>query len=538
MRRLGIWILLAGCLAVSALPLLPPSADSEEFSATRAMTHIYEIGRLPHPIGSVEGERVRSYLIGTLADLGLSPQTQTVEVMDYFGAPGNNVDVVNVYARVEGTGNGDAVALVAHYDTVPESPGANDNSASVAILLEVARDLMAKEPLKNDVILLLTDGEEPSPRFGSRAFVDENQWFSDVAFAVSLEASGSSGGSILAEASGPTGWLVSLLAESTEYPLAFSFFTEIASLIGGFGTDFDQFRAADVPGVAFAYLHGSPIYHTERDSIHNVSVRSIEHQGVNTLGMIRALADADLAPPRDAGDSVFFTVARWIVVQYPTTWAVPSALVALVVFGLAVFRGFRPARPFRGVGIAVGAFLAAAVTGALVWMLVATIRTTPVVWESYLYLVVLLTVTGGLWWLLARRTPPDAALFGVVSVWLLFALMASVFMPGASYLFTWPALIGALVMLVRPYGAIWPTIVVSLVTLAVTVPTIDFIFQMAQPRPGNPDSQLIPAAGLVTALAILLMAFIHSVSKTTDSRSATGNTDWATSAVFRTRLQR
>ena len=521
MRRLGIWILLTGCLAVSALPLLPPSADSDEFSATRAMTHINEIGRLPHPIGSVEGEKVRSYLLATLADVGLSPQTQTVEVMDYFGASGSNVDVVNLYARVEGTGDGDAVALVAHYDTVPESPGANDNSASVAILLEVARVLMAKEPLENDVILLLTDGEEPSPRFGSRAFVDENQWFSDVAFAVNLEASGSSGGSILAEVSGPTGWLVSLLAESTEYPLAFSFFTDIASLIGGFGTDFDQFRDAGVPGIAFAYLHGSPVYHTERDSIQNVSVRSVQHQGANTLGMIRSLADADLAPPPDAGDSVFFTVGRWIVVRYPTAWGVSSALAALVVFGLAVFRGFRPARPFRGVGVALGAFFAAAVTGALVWMLITTIRTTPVVWESYLYLVVLLAVTGGLWWLLARRTPPDAALFGVVSVWLLLALISSVLMPGASYLFTWPALIGALVMLVRPLGPIWPTMVVSLVALAVTVPTIDFIFQMAQPRPGNPDSQLIPVAGLVTALAILVVALIQSVSKTTDVRFET-----------------
>ncbi len=484
------------------------------------MAHIKEIARLPHPIGSVESERVRSYLMGTLADLGLSPHTQTVEVMDYFGAPDDTVEVVNVYARVDGTGNGDAVALVAHYDTVPETPGANDNSASVAILLEVAKDLMTTAPHKNDVILLLTDGEEPNPRFGSRAFVQENQWFDDVAFVVNLEASGSSGGSILSEVSGPTGWVIGLVAESTVYPLAFSSFTEIGSLIGGFGTDFDQFRNADVPGVAFAYIHGSPVYHTAWDSMQSVSLRSVQQQGANTLGMIRSLADADLEPPPDAGDSVFFTAARWIVVRYPSAWAVAAALAGLVVFGLAVFRGFRSASPFRGFGLALGAFVAAAVTGALLWMLVAANRPTPVIWESYVYLLVLLTVTGGLWWLLSKRTPPNEALFGVVSVWLLLALIASVLMPGVSYLFTWPALAGALVMLVRPSGAIWPIVVVSLVALVVTVPTIDFIFQMAQPRPGNPDSQLIPAAGVVTALALLVMALIHSVSQTTDSRQS------------------
>lgn len=527
MWRFGIWVLMAGCVAVSALPLAPPPADSGEFSADRAMTHITQIGRVPHPIGSAEIERVRSYLIGSLADVGLSPQTQTVEVMDYFGTPGNTVEVVNVFARAEGTGNGDAVALVAHYDTVPETPGANDDSASVAILLEVARDLKANEPSQNDVILLFTDGEEPSPRFGSRAFVEENPWFGDVAFVVNLEASGSSGGSILAEGSGPTGWLTSVLAESTDYPLAFSFFTEIASLIGGFGTDFDPFRAADVPGVAFAYLHGSPVYHTERDSIQNVSLSSVQHQGANTLAITRYLADTDLTPPPDAGDAVFFTVARWVVVRYAATWAVPAALAALVVFGAAVVRGFRPARPLGGVGVALGAFVAAAVTGALIWILITTIRTTPVIWESYLYLVVLLGATGGLWWLLARRTEPTGALFGVVGVWLLLALVTSVLAPGVSYLFTWPALIGAVVMLVRPIGAIWPTVVVSLVSLAVTVPTLDFLFQMAQPRPGNPDSELMPVAGLVTAMAVLLIALIHSVAKTAHtqiphSRSTTG----------------
>ncbi|MGD2043934.1 MAG: M20/M25/M40 family metallo-hydrolase [Acidimicrobiia bacterium] len=441
--------------------------------------------------------------------------------MDYFGAPGNTVEVVNVYARLEGTGNGDAVALVAHYDTVPETPGANDNSASVAILLEVAKDLKANEPFKNDMILLFTDGEEPNPRFGSRAFVEENPWFGDVAFAVNLEASGSSGGSILAEGSGPTGWLISVLAESAEYPLAFSFFTEIASLIGGFGTDFDPFRDAGVPGVAFAYLHGSPVYHTERDSIESVSLRSVQHQGANTLAMTRSLADADLGPPPDAGDSVFFTVGRWIVVRYPATWAVPTALAALVIFGIAVFRGFRPARMLGGVGIALGAFVAAAVSGALIWMLITTIRTTPVIWESYLYLAALLTATGGLWWLLARRTEPNAALFGVVSVWLLLALVTSLLTPGVSYLFTWPALIGALVMLGRPTGAIWPIVIVTLISLAVTVPTLDFLFQMAQPRPGNPDSELIPVAGLVTAMAVLVIALIQSVSKTTHSQVQT-----------------
>jgi hypothetical protein len=163
MRHWGVWVLIAGCVAVATLPLVPPSPDSDEFSVTRAMSHVTEIGHSPHPIGSLENERVRSYLIGALADLGLSPQTQAVPVMDYFGTPGNTVDVVNVFARVKGTGEEDAVALVAHYDTVPTTPGANDNSVSVAILLEVAQAVVASEPFKNDVILPLHGRRRAQP---------------------------------------------------------------------------------------------------------------------------------------------------------------------------------------------------------------------------------------------------------------------------------------------------------------------------------------------------------------------------------------
>lgn len=511
MRRWAVWLLVTGCVAVAALPLVPPSSGSGEFSATTAMSHVREIGHSPHPIGSEENERVRSYLIGTLTDMGLFPRTHAVPVVDYFGTSGNTVAVVNVLARVKATGDGHALALVAHYDTVPATPGANDNSVSVAILLEIATALQAGDPPKNDVIFLFTDGEEPNPRYGSRAFVDEHPWFDDVAYVVNLEASGSSGGSLLAEVSGPTGWSVDVLANATEHPLAFSFFTQIASLIGGFGTDFDSFREAEVPGVAFAYLHGSPVYHTYRDSIENVNLRSVQHQGANTLALTRFLAGTDLSPPHDAGDSVFFTVGRWTVVRYPSSWSVPLSLVALLVFAVAVSRSFGPARSFKGIAVAVGAFVAAAVTGAFLWMLVTMIRTTPGVWESYLYLAALLAVTARFWWILAKRAQPESALLGVVGVWLLFSLTTSFLSPGLSYLFTWPALAGSLFMLMRPRARIWPLLVVSLITMAVAVPIIDFLFQMAQPRPGNPDSELVSVAGAVTALAVLVIGLIHSV---------------------------
>jgi hypothetical protein len=50
------------------------------------------------------------------------------------------------------------VVLVAHYDCVPGSPGANDNGAAVFMLAETARRLRGKPA--NDWLLIFTDKEE------------------------------------------------------------------------------------------------------------------------------------------------------------------------------------------------------------------------------------------------------------------------------------------------------------------------------------------------------------------------------------------
>ena len=59
------------------------------------------------------------------------------------------------------------VVLGAHYDTVPGTPGADDNAASLAIVVEVARRLV-RSPAARPVVIAAFDAEEP-PYFHSRA---------------------------------------------------------------------------------------------------------------------------------------------------------------------------------------------------------------------------------------------------------------------------------------------------------------------------------------------------------------------------------
>jgi hypothetical protein len=69
--------------------------------------------------------------------------------------------VENVVATLPGTDPTGRVLLAAHYDTTFGSPGAADDKAAVAAVLETVRALVSGEAPRNDVVVLLTDGEEP-----------------------------------------------------------------------------------------------------------------------------------------------------------------------------------------------------------------------------------------------------------------------------------------------------------------------------------------------------------------------------------------
>lgn len=84
-----------------------------------------------------------------------------------------------------------SLVLTCHYDTVPGSPGANDDSSAVAVLLELSRRLAAKKhvrPKKNALTIAFFDEEEKFCR-GARHYVSLHG-VEDVGEVVSLELVG------------------------------------------------------------------------------------------------------------------------------------------------------------------------------------------------------------------------------------------------------------------------------------------------------------------------------------------------------------
>ena len=120
----------------------------------------------------LEGHRLRraqDYIHGQFAEMGLE-----IRVQDYQ-AQGTSTS--NLIANLLDSDPAAPYLLVgAHYDTVPGTPGADDNASAVAVLLETARILApAMHPTPAQVLFAAFSTEEP-PSFstgdmGSRVFI-------------------------------------------------------------------------------------------------------------------------------------------------------------------------------------------------------------------------------------------------------------------------------------------------------------------------------------------------------------------------------
>ena len=92
------------------------------------------------------------YIEETLQAMGYAVTSQAYTVQA--------TSVRNLEAVLGGTSLAEEIVLIgAHYDTVSESPGANDNASGVAALLEIAR-LLAAKPLARSVRFVAFVNEE------------------------------------------------------------------------------------------------------------------------------------------------------------------------------------------------------------------------------------------------------------------------------------------------------------------------------------------------------------------------------------------
>lgn len=451
---------------VSAGDLVPPdpepeSAPVEEFSAARAASHLPAFAAEPRPIGTPSADRARDYLVAQLRDLGLEPEVQSAMAESPLRS-GNDGSVLvgqvnNIVAVLPGADPTGRAVLVAHYDSTMNSPGASDNGAAVAATLEVVRNLQDGPVLRNDVVVVFTDGEEPG-LLGAEAFVREHPLAQEGGVVLNLEAGGSHGPSTLFETSAGNGCLIDAFA-AVPHPYGDSStasFFEMSS----HNTDFTVFTDTGFDGLNFIFSRGSTDYHTPQDSIANLSLASLQHHGTNLLSLARTFGAAELNPAAavDCGDAVFFS-AFGGVVRYPAGFALPLAALGLLSVASAVAVGRRRRlltlpRTLAGFGAAALPVLLSSIAAYGLWQALVTLQPgyadlemgDPYRPELYRLAIVALTAAVIVGWYasLRRRIGPTAlalgALFWPAGLGVLTAWAA----PGASFLFVLPTLGAAL----------------------------------------------------------------------------------------------
>ena len=308
----------------------------------------------PHPSGSPENAVVRERILAELKAAGYATEVQAVFQCDTAPRFPGCTAVENIIAVHKGTGDGKAVLASAHYDSVPPGPGVSDDGAGVAVVLELARGFAARTT-RNDVIFLLTDGEETGLR-GARAFADRHPLMRRVGIVVNFDARGASGASMMFETGPGNARLIELFAHTVARPTASSVNYEVYKLLPN-DTDFSVYRKLGLSGFNFGFINSAALYHSVRDNLQYLDRRSLQHSGEHAFEVTGALADTDLATLSASSDASFFDVFGLFTVVWPAAINVPIALLALLgLVGLIVVH--RDAFTLRATGWAVFALVA------------------------------------------------------------------------------------------------------------------------------------------------------------------------------------
>jgi hypothetical protein len=450
-------ISVAAVACVGVVLLRPPAAAGpdaplQEFSAVRAATDVLAIAERPHPVSSADHARVRDYVVSRLRELGVEPELQ--ETTAVFARDGVAGRVTNILARLKGTANSRAILLAAHYDSVPSGPGAGDDTSGIAVVLETLRALRAGPPLANDVIFLITDGEEVG-LLGAAAFTAEHPWAKDVGLVLNFDARGDAGPAMMFETTPGNAAMVDLLRESVRAPRASSLTYAVYQHMPN-DTDLTVFRGAGFPGLNFAFIGNLEAYHTRLDTPAHLSAATLQQQGEYALAIARAAGNKRL-PLSAESDATYFNAIGSLLVAYPASWVLPltgiGVLLVVAVVTLAFLRerwswgGFALALSVLPLTIGAATGLALLMLAGARWLhrtILPAGSVSTSEWYAGAVLALATAVALALIVVVRRRVATAALECGALFWWAILAVATALLLPGANYLFLWPAILLAL----------------------------------------------------------------------------------------------
>ncbi|HET7423038.1 MAG TPA: M20/M25/M40 family metallo-hydrolase [Gemmatimonadales bacterium] len=259
---------------------------TREVSSDRIYRYAYTLSTFDSRFITQPGNaKAIDYLQALLRSWGYEPELQWFE-------PRPGVRSANVVATLRGTTDPDLEYVVgAHFDSVEDGPGADDNGSGTTQLLEAAR-VLARRPQRATIKFVWFTGEEAGLR-GSREFVrraveakervrgalnnDMLGWMNDNRLDNTIRYSNAG----LRDVQHAAAFLFSDLIT---YDAHYFKFTDAHSLYDGFGDV--------VAGIGSYPILGNPHYHQPHDVLETVNQRLVAEVAKTTIASVMLMASS------------------------------------------------------------------------------------------------------------------------------------------------------------------------------------------------------------------------------------------------------
>nr|CAD1843720.1 unnamed protein product [Ananas comosus var. bracteatus] len=343
------------------IPLNAEQSGKRGFSEVSAVKHVKYLTSLgPHPVGSDALDIAIQYVFAASEKIKKTAHWEVdVQVELFHATTGANhlvsglfkgktlvySDLKHVVLRIVPKylpqAEENVILVSSHIDTVFSTEGAGDCSSCVAVMLELARGVSQwAHGFKSGVIFLFNTGEEEGLN-GAHSFITQHPWRDTIRFAIDLEAMGIGGKSSIFQG-GSAPWALENFAAVSKYPSA-QIFAQDLFLSGAIksATDFQIYQeVAGLPGLDFAYIDATAVYHTKNDKLKFLKPGSLQHLGENMLAFLLHTAmssklqkDMELEKGgTDHNQAIYFDVLGMYMVVY-------SQRLATMLHNSVIFQG-------------------------------------------------------------------------------------------------------------------------------------------------------------------------------------------------------
>ncbi len=310
-----------------------PKADFQDpdFNLESTISHLEEIAKDAHPIGTSEHKRVHDYIASEATKMGYNVQLDTlVDHQNYWGYH-TITDIHNIIITKIGTNPKGTIAFAAHYDSQPNTPGAADDAAPIATMLSIMETIKDKS-YENDIAFIITDGEETGLS-GASLFTQLNPLAPKIEFLFNFEARGNSGPLLGFEPNTKNNFTMDMYLD-LEYSMASSLMYDVYRLMPN-DTDFTHFKKLDIGGISMAITEGFVNYHSMTDTPENIDKSSLYHYGKIITQLIDKLGNDSLEADHSY-DMTYFNTIGYHSVQYKPIWNLILLILSILLFVLYI----------------------------------------------------------------------------------------------------------------------------------------------------------------------------------------------------------